>query len=224
MPVDRNAEIEISAYDWVPPFARGLVRDLRIRWALEEAGLSYRQRLLDVRAQRPEDYLQEQPFGQVPAYSDSEVRMFESGAIVLHIAERSEALMPRDAQGRARATTWVLAALNSIEPFITMLIVIDVMNAGAEWAKAARPEVDKVLRLRLGQLSTWLGDREWLEDRFTVGDLMMATVLEALRHAGTLADFPSLAAFKTRCQARPAYQTALAAQLAAFEERPAAAE
>ena len=224
MPVDPNAEIEISAYDWVPPFARGLVRDLRIRWALEEAGLSYRQRLLDVRAARPEDYLQEQPFGQVPAYSDSEVRMFESGAIVLHIAERSEVLMPRDAQGRARATTWVLAALNSIEPFITMLIVIDVMNAGAEWAKGARPEVDKVLRLRLGQLSTWLGDREWLEDRFTVGDLIMATVLEALRHAGTLADFPSLAAHKARCQARPAYQAALAAQLAAFEDRPAAAE
>jgi glutathione S-transferase len=223
MPVDPNAKIEISAFSWVPDFAKGLVRDLRIRWALEEAGLSYRQRLLDASGPRPEDYLREQPFGQVPCYSDGEVRMFETGAIVLHIAERTERLMPRDPQGRARATSWVLAALNSVEFPIMALVVISVFNADAEWAKAARPSIEGMIRLRLGQLSQWLGERDYLEDRFTAGDLMMSTVLEILRSTEILAEYPNLVTYKARCQARPAYQAALAAQLAAFQEPPVAA-
>jgi glutathione S-transferase len=223
MPVDPAAKIEISAFNWVPDFARGLVRDLRIRWALEEAGLSYRQRLLEARGPRPEDYLQEQPFGQVPCYSDGEVRMFETGAIVLHIAERTDRLMPRDPQGRARATSWVLAALNSVEFPIMALVVIAVFNADAERAKAARPSIEGMIRLRLGQLSQWLGERDYLEDRFTAGDLMMSTVLEILRSTQILEEYPNLAAYKARCQDRPAYRAALAAQLAAFKEPPVAA-
>jgi len=137
MPVDPNATIEISAFAWVPPFAEGLVRDLRVRWALEEAGLAYRERLLDAATARPDEYFLEQPFGQVPIYNEGEIRMFETGAIVLHIAERTEALMPRDPAGRARTASWVVASLNSIEPMINELVGIDFFNAEAEWAKPA---------------------------------------------------------------------------------------
>jgi glutathione S-transferase len=223
MPVDPNADIEISAFSWVPDFARGLVRDLRVRWALEEAGLPYRQRLLDAKGPRPEDYLQEQPFGQVPIYREGDLVMFETGAIVLHIAERCEALMPRDAAGRARTSCWVLAALNSVEPPILMLFVLGVLNADAEWAKAGRPVIEERVRARLGQLSAWLGDREWLEDRFTAGDLMMSTVLEILRRTSMVSEHANLAAYLSRCQARPGYKAALAAQIAAFESQSAAA-
>jgi glutathione S-transferase len=123
MPVDPNAEIEISAFAWVPPFAQGVVRDLRVRWALEEAGLSYRERLLDATSERPDDYFREQPFGQVPIYNEGDIHMFETGAIVLHVAERSESLMPRDPPGRARTACWVVAALNSIEPMLMELVL-----------------------------------------------------------------------------------------------------
>jgi glutathione S-transferase len=222
MPVDPNAAIEISAFSWVPDFARGLVRDLRIRWALEEAGLSYRERLYDGSSPRPDAYLQEQPFGQVPSYRDREVNMFETGAIVLHIAEKADVLMPRDVQGRTRATSWVLAALNTIEPFVTMLVILRYFT-DAESAKAVRPQVEKFAGMRLGQLSAWLGDRDWLEDRFTVGDLVMAHVLEAMRHTDLLAEYPNLVAYKARCQSRPSYQAALAAQLASYKLAPAPA-
>ncbi|MPZ12106.1 MAG: glutathione S-transferase family protein [Kiloniellaceae bacterium] len=218
MSVDSNADIEISAFTWVPDFAKGLVRDLRVRWALEEAGLSYRERLLDARQERPEDYFQEQPFGQVPIYRDGGIHMFESGAIVLHIAESSEVLMPRDPVGRARATTWVLAALNSVEPRITELANIDLFNADADWARARRPEVERKVRERLGRLAAWLGDKDHLEGRFTAGDLMMATVLRNLRQTDLVAEQANLAAYVARCEARPAFQQALAAQLAPFEK------
>lgn len=222
MSVDPNAAIEISAYTWVPPFARGLVRDLRVRWALEEAGLDYRERLLDARAPRPEDYLLEQPFGQVPTYRHGDVHMFESGAIVLHIAEQSDALMPRDASGRARTLTWVVAALNSIEPMISELGNIDLFNADAEWARARRPEAEQNVRGRLGRLSAWLGERDYLEDRFTAGDLIMTTVLRNLRHTELVAEYANLAAHMTHCESRPAFQRALAAQLAVFEKKSGA--
>lgn len=218
MPVDPSAIIEISAFNWVPDFARGLVRDLRVRWALEEAGLAYRERLLDARHERPEDYFQEQPFGQVPSYKDGGIHMFESGAIVLQIAERSEVLMPRDSAGRARATTWVLAALNSVEPRVTELANIDLFNADADWARARRPEVERKVRERLGRLSAWLGDKDHLEGRFTAGDLMMVTVLRNLRQTDLVAEHPNLAAYEARCEARPAFQRALAAQLAVFDK------
>jgi glutathione S-transferase len=218
MPVDPDAEIEISAFAWVPPFAKGLVRDLRVRWALEEAGHSYRERLLDAMNERPEDYLREQPFGQVPIYNEGNIHMFETGAIVLHIAERSDALMPRDPAGRARATSWVVAALNSIEPMIAELVNIDIFNAGADWARARRPEAERKVRERLGRLSAWLGERDYLEDRFTAGDLMMTTMLRILRHTDLVAEHPNLAKYQARCEARPAFQRALEAQLAAFEK------
>src|SRR3546814_605409 len=195
MPVDPKAEIEVSAFAWVPDFAQGQVRDLRVRWALEEAGLAYRERLLDARQERPADYFDEQPFGQVPAYREDGIQTFESGAIVLQIAERSEALMPRDAAGRARATTWVLAALNSVEPAHMELATIDFFSADAEWARLRRPEVERRIHTRLGRLSAWLGEKDYLEGRFTVGDLMMAAVLRELRHTDFLAAHANLAAY-----------------------------
>lgn len=218
MPVDPDANIEITAFQWVPGFARGLVRDLRVRWALEEAGLSYRERLLDAMSERPEAYLREQPFDQVPIYSDGEVEMFETGAIILYIAERSDALMPRDAAGRARTMSWVIAALNSIEPFVQQVTSIDIFHADKEWAKGARVDMLEFAKKRLGRLSEWLGDKEWLEDRFTAGDLMMTTVLRIPRHTDIVDGYPNLAAWQARCETRPAFQRALDAQLAAFAQ------
>ena len=222
MPVDPNAAIEITAFNWVPDFAKGVVRDLRVRWALEEAGLDYRVRLLDAMTERPQDYFLEQPFGQVPIFVEGDLRMFETGAILLHIGERSEVLLPKDPIGKARATCWLIAALNSIEPMIFELINIDIFNRDEEWAKLRRPEAEKKVRDRLKRVSDWLGDKEHLEGRFTVGDLMMTTVLRNLRHTMLVAEHPNLAAYQARCEARPAFQRALAAQLADFEERQAA--
>lgn len=223
MPVDRNAAIEVTAFAWVPDFARGQVRDLRVRWALEEVGLAYRERLLDALSPRPEEYFQEQPFGQVPAYRDETVQLFESGAIVLHIGERAEALLPHDAAGRARATAWLIAALNSVEPRIMELAIIDFFHPDAEWGRLRRPEVEQKVRERLGRLSAWLGDKDYLEGRFTVGDLLMAAVLRGLRHTGLVAEHANLAAYLARCEARPAFQRAVAAQLAAFDRNADAA-
>ncbi len=222
MPVDPTAPITVSAYNWVPDFARGLVRDLRVRWALEEAGRDYAVRLLDARAERPADYLLEQPFGQVPAYTDPEVQLFESGAIVLHIGETSEALLPGDVAGKARATAWLIAALNSVEHVVQMRTGIDAFYAGQTWTEGYRPIVEGQVMRRLGQVSTWFGDRDWLEDRFTAGDLMMITVLRILRHTDILGRFPNLAAYQARGEARPAFQRALDAQMADFDELAAA--
>ena len=222
MPVDPNTAIEITAFKWVPDFAKGVVRDLRVRWALEEAGLDYRVRLLDAMTERPQDYFLEQPFGQVPVFVEGDLRMFETGAILLHLGERSEVLLPKDPIGKARATCWLIAALNSIEPMIFELINIDISNRDEEWAKLRRPEAEKKVRDRLKRVSDWLGDKEHLEGRFTVGDLKMTTVLRTLRHPMLVAEHPNLAAYQARCEARPAFGRALAAQLADFEERQAA--
>ena len=222
MPANPSAAIEISAFNWVPDFAKGLVRDLRLRWALEEAGLDYRVRLLDATTERPQDYFLEQPFGQVPVFVEGELHMFESGAILLHLGQRSEALLPQDEIERARATCWLIAALNSIEPMIFDLVNIDIFNRGEEWAKLRRPEAEKKIRERLKRVADWLGEKDYLEGRFTVGDLMMTTVLRNLRHTKLVAEHPNLAAYQARCEARPAFQRALAAQLADFEERQAA--
>lgn len=218
MPVDAKADIEVTAFAWVPDFAKGQVRDLRVRWALEEAGLCYRERLLDALNPRPEEYFQEQPFGQVPAYRDAAVQLFESGAIVLHIAERSPALLPHAPAGRARAIAWLIAALNSVEPRIMELAIIDFFHPEAEWGRLRRPEVERMTRRRLEHLSAWLGDKDYLEGSFTAGDLMMATVLRGLRHTELVAEHKNLADYLARCQARPAFERALAAQLAAFEK------
>lgn len=210
--------IQISAFRWVPPFAQGYVRDLRVRWALEEVGLPYEAVLIDPQIQRSESYRRWQPFGQVPAFRDGEVEMFESGAIVLHIAGKSAALAPEDAAGRARVTTWVLATLNSIEPFVQELAQIDLFHAGEAWTKERRPQVVTMLKGRLTDIGAWLDGREYLEDRFTAGDLMMTTVLRELVESGVIKDFPNLDAYRKRCEARPAFGRALEAQLQPFRE------
>jgi glutathione S-transferase len=215
--------ITISAFRWVPDFARGQVRDLRARWALEEAGLAYRSRLLDQGDQEKPEYRSLQPFGQVPVFEEDGFVLFESGAIVLYVGERSEALLPRDPAARARATQWVIAALNSIEPFAMQLALIDIFYAGEEWGKLRRPGAVDFMRRRLAGLSAALGDRTWLDGgSFTAGDLMMGSVLRVLDHTDLVAEHPNLAAFKARCEARPAFERALAAQLADFEDRQAA--
>ncbi|HXG81468.1 MAG TPA: glutathione S-transferase family protein [Sphingomicrobium sp.] len=217
MPVNPNASIEITAFEWVPDFAKGVVRDLRARWALEEAGLDYRVRLLG--QQRPAEYLLEQPFDQVPVFRDGKVHIFESGAIVQYIGEQSEVLLPRDPQDKYRAIQWTYAALNSVEPAILNLLLIDLFFTNEEWAKLRRPGAEEFARLKLKRVSDWLGDKQWLEgDRFTIGDLLMVTVLRFLRHTNLVAEFPNLKAFVERGEARPAFQRALADQLAVFEQ------
>jgi len=215
MPVNPNASIEFTAFKWVPEFAQGLVRDLRVRWALEEAGLDYRVRLLG--QQRPPDYVKEQPFEQVPCFSDGEVKIFESGAIVQYIGEKNEALLPRDPQSKFRAIQWTYAALNSVEPAIQNVFAVTVFYADQEWAKLRRPGAEEFARLKLKRVSDWLSDKQWLEgDRFTIGDLMMVTVLRNLKHTNMVAEVPNLAAYQKRGEARPAFQRALADQLAVF--------
>jgi len=211
--------ITISAFRWVPPFARGQVRDLRVRWALEEAGLPYRTLLLEQGDQDKPDYRKLQPFGQVPILEENGVVLFETGAIVLHIGERSEALLPKDPTERARATQWMIAALNSIEPYVMNVAVIDIFYADQEWAKLRRPGAVEFLGRRLAGLSNALGDKPYLDgERFTAGDLMMSTVLRILRHTDIVTSDQRLGAYVERCTARPAFQRALDAQLGDFRE------
>lgn len=206
--------IQLTAFRWVPPFAQGYVKDLRVRWALEEAGWPYEAVLIDGQVQGSESYRRWQPFGQVPAYRDDTVELFESGAIVLHIAAGSAALAPPDAAGRARISAWVIAALNSVEPFAMNLIEL---GDGAE-ATERRAEVEAVLHERLAGLAAWLDGKDYLEGRFTAGDLIMTTVLRELVDSGTLQRFPVLDAYYRRCEARPAFGRALEAQLQAFRD------
>lgn len=209
--------IKVTAFKWVPPFAQGLVRDLRVRWALEEAGLPYEECLIGQGDQNSKDYREKQPFGQVPVYEEDGLVLFESGAILLHIAERSEALMPGDANGRERARAWVFAALNSIEPPVQNVVTIDLFYPNEEWAKLRRPGAVDFMNNRLKSLSTWMEGREYLEESFSAGDLMMVTVLRLLRHTDILPkQHPLLEAYRLRCEARPAFKRALAAQMAPF--------
>ena len=217
MPVDPNADIEISAFAWVPPFAEGLVRDLRPRWALEEIGLSYKVQLLE--GERSPEYYLDQPFGQVPCYREGPLKIFETGAIVQHIGEKSENLLPRDAVARIRAIQWTYAALNSVEPSIQNLVAIDLFYTNEEWAKLRRPGAEEFTRLKLKRVADWLGDKEWLEDRFTIGDLMMASVLRILRHTDLVAEQANLKAYVDRAEQRPAFRRALADQVAVFKQR-----
>lgn len=210
--------ITISALRRVPPFAQGVVRDLRARWALEEAGLPHRVELLSIEQIKEADYLERQPFGQVPVLEDGEVRLFESGAIALYVAEQSEALLPRERQARARAIAWVFAALNSVEVAIQPLAEIDLFHAQERWAQEKRPQAERFVQARLDALAAALGDRDYLEGAaFTVGDLMMISVLRILRFTELVKKMPALASYVARGEARPAFQRALAAQLAAFE-------
>ncbi|HVF37001.1 MAG TPA: glutathione S-transferase family protein [Sphingomicrobium sp.] len=218
MPVDPNANVEMTAFRWVPPFAEGLVRDLRIRWALEEIGKPYRVRLLDAMNPRPAEYFQEQPFGQVPSYRDGKVLLFESGAILIHLGFNDERLLPTDESGRMRGIAWLVAALNSVEPMMFELINIDIFSRGEDWAKERRPQVVAKIGARLKLLAEALGDKQWFEGRFTIGDLMMVSVLRNLRHTDLVASQPRLAAYVARGEARPAFQRALKDQLAVFKQ------
>jgi glutathione S-transferase len=208
--------ITISAFEWVPDFAQGQVRDLRVRWALEEAGLPYRSRLLAQGDQDKPEYRALQPFGQVPIFEEDGFVLFETGAIVLHIGERSEALLPKDVQSRSHATQWLIAALNSIEPFIMQVAAIDLFFKDQEWAKLRRPSAVQFAEWRLKCLANNLGDKPYLDgDRFTAGDLMMTTVLRIMPDLTNKE--PRLAAYVERCTARAAFKRALAAQLGDFK-------
>jgi glutathione S-transferase len=210
--------LTLTTWSWVPPFAQGLVRDIPVRWALEELGLPYHTRLIGSKDTDFTAHLARQPFGQVPVLEDDNLTLFESGAIALHLAAHGEPLMPADPAGQARATVWVFAALNSIETAIDPLVDIDLFHAGDDRAQARRPAIEQHLRHRLGQLAAWLGEREYLEGRFTVGDLMMASVLRILRHTDLVATEPRLAAYLHRCEARPAFQCALRDHMEVFAE------
>lgn len=209
--------ITVTAFKSVPPFAQGLVRDLRVRWALEEAGLRYEVKLLEEGEKDRPEYRAWQPFGQVPAYEENGLKLFESGAIVLRVAERSENLLPGDPAARARAIEWLFAALNSVEPAIAHLGSIDLFYPDQQWAKLRRPDAEAAVRKRLAELAAALADKPFLDgSRFTAGDLMMATVLRILRHTKLVAE-AGLADYLARCESRPAFQRALAGQMAAFE-------
>ena len=211
--------ITLTTYKWIPDFAAPLMRAFRVRWALEEAGLPYDVRLVALGPeQRLPEHLARQPFGQAPAIEEDGLVLHESGAIALYIAEKSEALMPKDDIGRARATAWVFSALNSIENAVQELGSIIFFHKDAAWAKERRPQVEQFVRLRLGQLADALGDKDYLEGRFTVGDLMMADVLRIIDSTGIVDEFPALKAYKARCEARPAFQRAMKAQMEGFAQ------
>ena len=208
--------ITVTAFKWVPPSVRGLVRDVRVRWALEEAGLAYRENLIGGDEQASAAYRALQPFGQVPVFEEDGLVLFESGAIVLYIGARSETLLPADPVARAKAVQWVFAAIDSVGPVFEQMGTIDLFFADAAWGRERRPMLLAQVERRLGELDARLGDRPWLEGSFTAGDLMMATVLRGLRHTDLVATRPRLAAYLARAEARPAFQRALAAHMAAF--------
>jgi glutathione S-transferase len=210
----------VTAFNWVPDFARGLVRDLRVRWALEEIGRPYDTELLSARDPRPSEYLNWQPFDQVPAFAEGDVKLFETGAILLYLGEQDERLLPRDPRQRWTATCWLFAAFSSVEPFLTRLVGYDVFHADKPWAKEARVPAADLAARKLQRVSDALGDRQWLAGPFSIADIAMVTVLRNLRHTEMVAGYPTLAAYQQRGEARPAFQRALAAQLADFADSP----
>jgi glutathione S-transferase len=218
VPLDQNAETVVSALCNTPVFTHGLVRDLRVRWALEEIDRPYRVELFEGMVPRPDDYRRWQPFGQVPAFADGKVRLFETGAILLHLGEQDERLLPRETQARADAISWLIAALNSVEPYIMQLMWADVFKSGEAWSKEAAPGMRDMVRRRLAQLDEALGDDEWFAGRFGVADIAMVTVLRELVFTDLLHDQPKLAAYKARGEARPGFSRALADQLAGLGE------
>jgi glutathione S-transferase len=209
--------IKLTAFRSLPPFAQGLARDFRVRWALEEARIPYEARLIGPEDQASAAYRALQPFGQIPAIEADGLTLFESGAIVLYIADRSEALAPSDAHGLARTNAWIFAALNSVEPAVIALAGLDLFHAGETWAAESRPVAVQAVQKRLAALEQWLGGRDYLEDRFTAGDLLMTTVLRILRHTDIVSGRPTLRAYQERCEARPAFQRAMADHLKPYQ-------
>ena len=210
----------ITAFRWVPEFARGLVRDMRVRWALEEVGQPHRVRLVDGASVKADAHRCLQPFGQVPTYEQDGFTLFESGAILLHIARTRPGLLPADPASAAAAEQWVFAAMTSVEPAVQDLALVNVFEADQPWADARRPLSEARVRQRRQDLAHRLGDKPYLEGEFTAGDLMMACVLRGLTATSLLAEYPTLEAYLRRCEARPAFQRALAAHLADFDDVP----
>lgn len=214
--------ITITAFETSPDRGRGLARDFRVRWALEEAGQPYAVRLLSFAAMKQPDYLAEQPFGQIPAYEEDGLVLFETGAILLHIAERYPGLLPSDSGARARAVAWMFAALNTMEPPILNREGAILTERDRPWHAERLPRLDAAVRSRLEALSRALGEAEWLEGAFSAADILMVTVLRRLETSAMLPDYPNLAAYVARGEARPAYQRAFADQKAVFTNSQAA--
>jgi len=208
--------ITITAFERSPDRGRGLARDMRVRWALEEVGQPYEVRLLSFNAMKEPAHLALHPFGQIPTYEEDDLALFETGSIVLHLAERHPGLLPNDINARARAITWIFAALNTVEPPIMDLTTTKLLEADRPWAAERLPLVTGRIRARLAPLSARLGDADWLDGAFSAGDLMMVSVLIRLKVSGILSEYPNLAAYVARGEARPAYRRAFEAQLAVF--------
>jgi glutathione S-transferase len=204
--------ITITAFERSPDGGKGLARDTRVRWALEEVGQAYDVRYLSFAAMKEPAYLAIQPFGQIPTYTEGDLVLFESGSIIQHIAERHAGLFPTDANARARAITWMFAAVNTIEPPILELVIVKIIERDKPWSAERLPLVEARIRGVLQRLSDRLGDNEWLDGAFSAGDLMMVSVLLRSRSSGLLDEYPNLAAYVARGEARPAYQRAFEAQ------------
>jgi glutathione S-transferase len=211
----------VTAFEWVPEFARGLVRDLRVRWALEEIGRPYETELLNARSPRPEEYLARQPFDQVPAFTDGDLELFETGAILLYLGEQDERLLPAGGQSRWTAIAWLFASLNSVEPVITRIVGYDIFHKDKPWAAEAREASLGLCRQKLKRVSDALAGKDWLAGEFSIADISMVTVLNGLRHTDLVAEQPALAAYHARGTGRPAYKRALDAQYADFTPEPA---
>ena len=208
--------IIITAFEQSPDRGRGLARDMRVRWAFEEVGQPYDVRLLSFEAMKEPAHLALHPFGQIPTYEDGDLVLFESGAIVLHVAERHAGLLPDDANARARAIAWMFAALNTVEPPIVERSMATIVEKDKPWFAERLPMLEERVRARLDELSSRLGGADWLDGGFSAGDLLMVTVLRRLSSWGVLTEYPNLAAYVARAEARPAYQRAFADQLAVF--------
>jgi glutathione S-transferase len=210
----------ITAFERSPDRGKGLARDMRVRWALEEVGQPYDVRLLSFSEMKESAHRMLHPFGQIPTYEEGDLVLFESGAIVFHIAERHAGLLPDDANARARAITWMFAALNTVEPPIFERAIATLLERDKTWYGERLTILEDRIRVRLAELSTRLGDANWLEDAFSAGDLLMVTVLRRLNGSGLLERYPNLSAYVVRGQARAAYKRAFAGQLAVFTGRP----
>ncbi|MGE8319179.1 MAG: glutathione S-transferase family protein [Comamonas sp.] len=210
----------ITAFEQSPDRGKGLARDMRIRWALEEVGQPYEVRLISFKAMKEPAHLALHPFGQIPTYEEGDLVLFESGAIVLHIAQRHAGLLPDDENARARAISWMFAALNTVEPPILDLQTAKFMEGDQPWSAARLPLVQDRIHHRLSELAVRLGDSEWLDGAFSAGDLLMVHALLRLKPSGMLDAYPGLAAYVARGESRPAYVRAFAAQLAVFTGKP----
>jgi glutathione S-transferase len=210
----------LTAFERSPDGGKGLARDTRVRWALEEVSQPYAVRLVSFKAMKEPAHLALHPFGQIPTYEDGDLALFETGSIIFHIAENHAGLLPANPDARARAITWMFAAINTVEPPILDLVTVKILEGDRPWSQERLPLVEARIRGRLKQLSTRLGEAEWLDGAFSAGDLMMVSVLLRLRASGLLDEYPNLSAYVARGEARPAYQRAFEAQKAAFAAAP----